>query len=307
MAEPILKWAGGKRQLIDELYARFPNDYNKKNNAYHEPFFGGGALFFAHRPRRGTINDYNGSLVNFYRQVRNNPQRLIQRCKDFKRPTYDQLDGEFRDEKNYFYQQRARFNWLQQQETRNTLEEAALLLYLNRTCFNGMYRENEKGEFNVPIGDISNPDWVRAEQIRSASTVLNQLPDSAIHNEDFSYVLDEVVEGDLVYFDPPYAPVSDTAYFTTYSGGQFGEDEQERVIEVAEQLHNNGVHVILSNSEAMKEKYEEIEGFHVEIVKATRSVNSDGENRGEVNEVVATNNPSEKRGNYLHASWDRYR
>ncbi|TKX51643.1 Dam family site-specific DNA-(adenine-N6)-methyltransferase [Halorubrum sp. ASP121] len=289
MVQPILKWAGGKRQLLDELYARFPESYDH----YHEPFFGGGALFFDLEPANGTINDANSRLVNFYKQVRDNPEELIEQLESFDDPESD-VDPyhEFAHEnhkgkeiKNYFYQQRARFNKRPYGYEYDTLEEAALLLYLNRTCYNGLYRENSNGGFNAPIGRYANPDWVQRDRIRKASRVLQN---TEIYNGDFDYVLDAAEEGDLVYFDPPYEPMSPTANFNDYSQEGFDRDDQERLLEVAQELGENGVSVILSNSGVMYDLYEEA-GFEVDIEGATRAINSDATNRDEVDEIVATN------------------
>lgn len=295
MSRPILKWAGGKSQLLDELYARFPESHDR----YHEPFFGGGALFFDSEPVDGTINDTNTRLVNFYRQVRDNPEDLIARCREFEDPesdSDDSLDHSKTNHKgkkieNYYYQQRARFNKRPYGDEFDELEEAALLLYLNRTCFNGLYRENSSGGFNVPIGRYANPDWVRETEVREASELLEHVE---IHNNDFEYVLNVASEDDLVYFDPPYEPMSSTAYFTDYSAEGFGKEDQERLLETAKQLDRRGVFVILSNSGVMYEMYDDA-GFHVEVEGATRAINSDGDNRGEVDEIIATNVPPEQR------------
>lgn len=176
MVQPVLKWAGGKRQLLDELYARFPEEYGH----FHEPFFGGSALFFDLEPENGTINDTNSRLINFYEQVRDNPEELIDRLRSFKDPEsdpddnsgYGQTNHKGKEIKNYYYQQRARFNKRPYGEDFNPIEEAALLLYLNRTCYNGLYRENSSGGFDVPIGRYSDPDWVQADRIRAVSSVL---------------------------------------------------------------------------------------------------------------------------------------
>lgn len=306
MAEPVLKWAGGKRQLLDDLYARFPASFSTTENSYHEPFFGGGALFFDLEPDSGTVNDANPRLVNFYQQVRDNPVGLIQRCREFKDPTHeDGLEGRFADEENYYYQQRARFNWLRTNEDADPLEDAALLLYLNRTGFNGMYRENSDGEFNIPIGDLKNPDWVRAKQVRTASRVLNQLSVESIHKGDFSYIVDEVERDDLIYFDPPYEPMSATANFNDYHASGFGIDDQSRLLDTVTELDQLGVHVILSNSAVMHDQYQDA-GLHVDFVDARRYINSDGENRDKVQEVVATNVAPEDRGYNEELSLDSF-
>ena len=295
MARPILKWAGGKGQLLEELYNRFPASYER----YHEPFFGGGALFFDLAPEDGTINDTNSRLINFYRQVRDRPEELIDRCQAFQHPEsepdsnldYAKTNHKGKEVKNYYYQQRARFNKRPYGEEFDELEEAALLLYLNRTCYNGLYRENSSGGFNVPIGRYANPDWVRADEIREASPLLSEIK---IHNGDFEYILDTAQKDDLVYFDPPYKPMSSTAYFTDYSADGFGKEDQQRLLEVAQELDQRGVFVILSNSGIMYEFYADA-GFSVEVEGATRAINSDGDNRGEVDEIIATNVPPEKR------------
>ena len=289
MAIPVLKWAGGKRQLLDELYKRFPQEYTH----YHEPFFGGGALFFDLEPVNGTINDTNSRLINFYTQVRDHPEDLIERLQEFDDPESDpnpkrdfsKTNRKEREIKNYFYQQRELFNNRPYGDDYDPLEEAALLLYLNRTCYNGLYRENRSGGFNVPIGRYSNPDWVRADEIRNASNILSG---TDIHNTDWSYVIDEAEPGDLVYFDPPYEPMSPTANFTDYSADGFGKDDQQELCDAAVKLSENGVNIILSNSGVMYEMYNDA-GFTVNIEGATRAINSDGENRDEVDEIIATN------------------
>lgn len=297
MATPILKWAGGKRQLLEELYSRFPSEFNH----YHEPLFGGGALFFDLEPKNGTINDTNPRLINFYKQVRNRPSELIRLLKSFDSPESDpkqerdfsETNRKGKDITNYYYQQRELLNRRPNNETFEELEEAALLLYLNRTCFNGLYRENQSGEFNVPIGRYSNPDWVRQDEIRTASSVLD---DTEIVNTNFEYVAESAESGDLVYFDPPYEPMSPTAYFTDYSAEGFDREDQERLLEVAQELDEAGVHVILSNSGVLYDLYDEA-GFYVETVGATRVINSDADNRDEVDEIIATNVAPDERRN----------
>lgn len=295
MVQPVLKWAGGKRQLLDELKARFPEDYNH----FHEPFFGGGALFFNLEPQNGTINDTNPRLVNFYEQIRDNPGELIEQLKSYQDPEddpdperkYSESNHKGKEIKNYYYQQRAIFNKRPYTDDFESIEEAALLLYLNRTCYNGLYRENSNGGFNVPIGRYANPDWVQEQRIRQTSQVLQ---DTEVFNRDFEYVLEYADSGDLIYFDPPYEPMSPTAYFTDYSAEGFGQEDQERLLELARELNEKRVYVILSNSGVMYDMYDEA-GFSVEIEGATRAINSDSENRDEVDEIIATNIPVEAR------------
>jgi len=307
MVEPVLKWAGGKRQLLDEIYSRFPADYKH----YHEPFFGGGAVFFDLEPDDGTINDTNPRLVNFYRVVRDQPDELVSRLRKFDDPEAEPDESQEhasenwkgKDIEQYFYQQRAHFNrrayadgWPATEEDR--IEEAALLLYLNRTCYNGLYRENSSGGFNVPIGRYTDPEWVMADRIRAANRVL---ANTDIRNEDFEYVLNVVGKNDLAYLDPPYQPMSATANFAEYSAEGFGREDQERLLETVKQLDEKGVYFVLSNSGVMYEMYDDA-GFEVEKEGATRSINSDETARGEVDEIIATNVPEEERENKGQAS-----
>ncbi|WP_280586776.1 DNA adenine methylase [Halorubrum sp. Boch-26] len=295
MAEPILKWAGGKRQLLDELYARFPISYGR----YHEPFVGGGALFFDLEPADATINDANPRLINFYERVRDEPEALIERLEAFDDPgtapdpslPYHEETARGRTVKSYYYQQRARFNKRPYEGEVDPVEEAALLLYLNRTCYNGLYRENADGGFNVPVGRYANPDWVQRDRIRRASDVLAR---ATIRNDDFGYVLDAAESGDLVYFDPPYEPMSATASFNEYSAEGFDREDQRRLLDVASELDDAGVRVVLSNSGVMYAPYEDA-GFHVDIEGATRAINSDADGRDAVDEIVATNVPPDER------------
>lgn len=287
MADPVLKWAGGKRQLLDELLPRFPQEFD----SYHEPFFGGGAIFFDIRPDNGTINDTNKRLMNFYRHVRDHPDQLQQKLRTFNGP-HEKPDPElpYSDEESYYYQQRERFNKRPRNQDFDPLTEAALFLYLNRTCFNGLFRENSDGEFNVPAGSYSNPDWYRKREIRQASRALEN---TTTYATDFEYILDEASENDLVYFDPPYKPVSQDAYFTEYSADGFEKEDQERLLDIAKMLNEQDVYVILSNSGVTYDLYDDA-GFDVNVVGARRSINSDGDNRDEVDEIIATNIPHDQ-------------
>jgi DNA adenine methylase len=278
MVEPVLKWAGGKRQLLPEITARFPVEYD----GYHEPFVGGGAVFFALEPGGGSINDVNARLVNFYEVVRECPDELIAESRRH----------EYSDE--YYYDARDEFNELGNVEAKShdqAVREASLLLYLNRTGFNGLYRENSDGEFNVPIGEYTDPDWVRADAIRAAHSVLQG---TTTHNEDFEYVRDEVAEDDLVYFDPPYHPVSETADFTDYHADGFDRDDQRRLRDLAVELADAGAYVVLSNSPPVAALYEGLDEFSVDTVGATRAINSDADNRNEVAEVLISNVPGDE-------------
>jgi DNA adenine methylase len=288
MVDPILKWAGGKRQILAQIKGHFPPE--EEIRRYHEPFFGGGAVFFKEcHHLADSINDINSLLMNYYRQVKGNPKELITTLEDFtgpKEPT-DPSD-EFSDEKNYYYQQRKKFNKRPRDQDFDELEEAALLQYLNVTCFNGLYRENQSGEFNVPCGSHETHDWVRASRIKQASEALEG---TSIFNTDFSYILERAEPGDLVYFDPPYDPDSDSSTFSEYSMDAFGKEEQVRLRDIAVQLNEREVRVVISNAPSIKEKYEPFtaEGFRIHPVGANRVINSNGSDRGEVKEVIITN------------------
>lgn len=275
MVEPILKWAGGKRQLLSEITALFPTSYD----AYHEPFVGGGAVFFHLDPDAGTINDLNERLPTFYEVVREQPDALIAENK-----THEHAE-------EYFYEARSEFNEFLSKSTltrEERVREASLLLYLNRTCFNGLYRENSDGEFNVSFGRYTNPDWVQEQRIRQASRTLQG---TRVFNTDFEYVVAEASSGDLVYFDPPYEPVSKTADFNSYHADGFDRDDQRRLRDAAVELCEKDISVLISNSPPVAELYEEYDAFSVTYVDAARAINSDASNRGDVAEVLITNVP----------------
>lgn len=289
MAEPIIKWPGGKRQLLDELSARCPPNFDR----YHEPFFGGGALFFHLEPDNGTINDANPRLVNLYRQVRDNVDELIEILESYPHPEADPDDDyEFSDTGRkgqeidiFYYQQRERFNKRPNDEKFDELVEASLFLYLNRTCYNGLYRENQNGDFNAAVGSYNDPNWVQAPLLREASQVLKNVD---IRVGDYSYIVDEASPNDFVYFDPPYSNTSNHAY----TDARFGTSkEQEKLIEVAVDLVEQDVDVMLSNSGDMADPYEQA-GLNVIVTGGDRVISKDGTNRSDtVDEVIATSVP----------------
>jgi len=274
MANPILKWAGGKRQLIPDIIGMFPQNYRKLT--YHEPFVGSGAVFFKIAPKHGSINDINHHLINFFKIVRDKPEELIEKALEYE---YD---------KELYYKLRTRFN----EEELNDLERASLFLYFNKTGFNGLWRVNSKGKFNVPFGRYKNPTIVPEDKIREASKVLKHVE---IFNTDFTYIIETAEEGDLCYFDPPYEPVSETAYFTSYSAEGFDIDEQLRLRDTCLKLDDKGVFFVLSNSHVKQivDMYNESDSFRIEVVQARRSINSKADKRGPVNEILVTNIPEE--------------
>ncbi|MCW4012760.1 MAG: Dam family site-specific DNA-(adenine-N6)-methyltransferase, partial [Candidatus Bathyarchaeota archaeon] len=247
MVRPVLKWVGGKRRLIEQIKGLFPEDY--ANRAYHEPFFGGGALFFHLEPSRGSINDVNTRLINFYRVLKEKPRELIEEASPY---VY---------EKSEYYRLRTRFN----EDQLSDVEDAAILLYLNKTGYNGLYRVNSKGKYNVPFGRYKDPRIVDEERIMEASRLLENIN---ISSERFFSVEEYANEGDIVYFDPPYLPVSETSDFTAYSQKGFGYEDHKRLKETCVNLHNNGVLFVQSNSfvDPILELYKDT-GFRIEIVQ----------------------------------------
>jgi len=270
LAKPFLKWAGGKGQLLPELEARV--EAARPFGRYHEPFVGGAALFFALSNADGLgrgacLSDSNPNLIEAYRGVRDRVDELIPLLKKH----------ETRHSRDYYYQMRAA-------APKTQAARAARVVYLNRTCYNGLYRENSRGEFNVPMGRYQNPRVCHEENLRAAARALQE---AEVECRPFETVLERAVEGDLVYFDPPYHPVSRTSSFTAYDRGGFGEDQQRRLAEVFAALAGRGVKVILSNSmtELVRELYG---GFRIEEVYARRAVNSMAGRRGPVPEALVT-------------------
>jgi len=269
---PILKWAGGKRRLIDDIISYFPKDYKERN--YHEPFFGGGAIFFKLEQNNGTINDINKKLINFYECVRDCPNELIENASQY---TYDE---------DTFYELRTLFN----EGNITKVEEASLFLYLNKTCFNGLYRVNSENIFNVPFGRYKNPTIVPKSDILKASTLLEHV---RMLSEDFSYISEVIKEGDLCYFDPPYHPVSSTSNFTSYSSDGFDLNDQQRLADLCCEINEKKAFFVLSNSAAIeiRDMYSGNEDFILRNVAVNRIINSDASKRGAVQELIMTNVP----------------
>lgn len=276
---PLLKWVGGKRELLPEL-RRFYQDLDFNN--YFEPFFGGGSVYLdiiklygIDIKNRSFINDVNTDLVNLLKDVSENPNQIIEYLHELKN------DYELND----YYHIRDRFNGIDREknivERYEGIKRSSSLLILNRTCFNGLYRVNKSGLFNVPSGKYKNPRLINEENIMLFSSVLP--PKENILNIDFSRI-NNVEKGDLVYFDPPYQPINKTSSFTEYSGS-FGEDKQLELFNFFSELDKKGVFVILSNSstEFIHELYQDFEPFRV---YCSRNINSKTDGRGKVEEVV---------------------
>lgn len=268
VAHPVLKWVGGKTQLLPDLLARLPATFA----AYHEPFVGGAALFFtlAAQSRLTTtwLSDINPALIDTYTALRDCPDAVIASLR------------QHRYEKDYYYQIRA----LNPAEL-SLPERAARLIYLNKTCYNGLYRENKAGQFNVPFGRYSNPLICDEPNLQAASRVLQGV-DLAVR--PFDSVLERAQPGDLVYFDPPYHPISATANFTTYNKDGFNEADQIRLRDVAADLDRRGVTILLSNSDTpfIRDLYAD---FSIATVYANRAINTKATARGKVAEVLISN------------------
>jgi DNA adenine methylase len=274
LPKPFLKWAGGKTQILPELLSRLPRCFA----GYHEPFVGGGALFFAlariGRLAAGvTLSDVNPALIDAYAGVRDHVGEVIA------------ILGARRNDADEFYRVRA-----QDPAALPAAERAARIVYLNRTCFNGLYRENRSGRFNVPFGRYKAPRICDEAVLRAASAALRGVD---LAPRPFEAVLERARPGDLAYFDPPYDPVSATASFTAYARGGFGAVDQERLRDVARELAGRGVHVLLSNSATplIRGLYGDADVFRVAAVSAVRAINSRGDRRGPVREVIVRAGP----------------
>lgn len=268
---PVLKWVGGKRQLLSAITPLLP----KRITTYCEPFVGGGALLFDLQPNTAYVNDINSDLICVYNVIKSDVEALITALQDFK------------NEADYFYAVR---DWDRDKSKYSSLsdvQKAARVLYLNKTCYNGLFRVNNAGEFNSPFGNYRNPNIVNAPTLRAVSSYLNT---ATVHltSLDYAEVLETLPKGTFVYLDPPYDPVSDTSSFTGYSKGGFTHDEQIRLRECCDSLHKRGLKFMLSNSatDFIKQQYAT---YHIAIVKSKRAVNSDSTKRGEVDEVVVRN------------------
>ena len=263
--KPFVKWAGGKRQLISTLNPNLPDSFG----TYFEPFLGGGALLFHMLTERNgqkcSISDLNSDLVLAYTTIRDRVDSLISSLKSHER-NYQ------KDSKSYYYSVR-------EHNPRSEIEKTSRLLFLNRTCFNGLYRVNSKGKFNVPLGKYTNPNIVNEENLRSVSNIL-QVSRVSIKCRDFGAVLRDAKKGDLVYFDPPYQPVSDTANFTSYTSKNFSFDDLSRLVELCQNLDEKGCKVLLSNSDSkeVSEMFSK-KPWKISKVRANRSINSDSKKR----------------------------
>jgi DNA adenine methylase len=269
--KPILKWVGGKRRLLPHLIPEVPEDYN----VYYEPFAGSAALLFALYPGCAVLSDFNDGLINTYNQVKNNPHELI-----------DNLETFVNDEDEYYRVRELDRNDASWSELSDSYK-AARFIYLNKTGFNGLYRENSKGQFNVPFGHYKNPTISDNNTLMECHLALNNC-DVELKCGDFEEILTEAKAGDFVYLDPPYVPVSITSSFTSYTKSGFDMNDQKRLLKVCDELTDRGVMWMQSNSDApvLKKLYSE---YEIKSISVYRGIAANSKSRKDVNEVLIKN------------------
>lgn len=262
-----MKWAGGKGGLLKKLEPFFPDEFD----TYFEPFVGGGAVFFHLKPPRAVINDLNRELMDVYENVKNDVEALMAAL---------DKQQKYVDDKEYFYKMRGK-----NPNRMKPINQAARTIFLNKTCFNGIYRVNAKGVFNVPFGDMNNPTLCERENLLECSKVLKN---TEIISGDYKALLPRIMKGDFVYLDPPYVPLSETAHFTSYTRGGFGEEEQKELKEFCDKLDSRGVQFLLNNSdtELVRDLYS---SFKIVVIEARRSLAASGDSRKPAREMVVTN------------------
>lgn len=272
LVQPVLKWVGGKRQLIPEIEKYFPD--KKDISTYYEPFVGGGAVLFHFQPKKAVINDVNEELINLYKVIKDDVESLIEDL------------GNYENDEDLYYEIRA-LDRSPEFKNLTNIQRASRIHFLNKTCYNGLYRVNSAGEFNTPFGKYKNPNITNDTVLRAVSNYFNKSK-IKILNGDFEEALKGIRKGAFVYFDPPYDPISSSSNFTGYSEGGFDRDEQIRLKEVCDRLNSRGVRFLLSNSstEFIKDLYKD---YDIISVNAKRSINSVGSDRGEVEEVLVKN------------------
>jgi len=267
-AAPFLKWAGGKSRLIPKYAPYLPSRDDIRR--YYEPFIGSAALFFHLQPSQARLSDYNWKLVETYQIVRDRLDELIAALQPH------------RNEKDYYYRVRS-----QNPKKLSPVQRAARLIYMNKTCYNGLYRENKKGQFNVPFGRYKRPKICDRERLRAASGALQGIE---LCDADFAKAICDAGPGDFVYFDPPYVPLNATSSFTSYSRFGFDDEDHRRLAQIYHELTARGCRVMLSNSSAplVSDLYEG-HGYHIVEVQARRNINSKGHKRGPVTELLIMN------------------
>jgi DNA adenine methylase len=263
-----VKWVGGKTKLLPELMARMPKTFGR----YFEPFIGGAAMFFKLAPERAVIADVNPDLIALYTTLARDPNAVIKKLVQHRAN---------HDEAHYYA---TREKWNQNHMQWSNAERAATFIYLNKTCFNGLWRVNRSGDFNVPIGRYTDPPICVPDALRAASIVLAR---AEIRHADYQAAIEDAKAGDFIYFDPPYDPINSTSSFTSYTAGDFGPNDQKMLAATAKQLIDRGCKVMLSNNDTpfVRSLYK---GLKLEKVKCSRAINSNAAKRGEVDELIMT-------------------
>lgn len=277
LVRPFLKWAGGKRQLLPEIVKYVPKMTSK--HTYYEPFIGGGALLFELQRPKAVINDSNKELINCYKVIKDSLDELMEELSKDK----------YSNSETSYYEMRDLDRSTKKYEILSEVEKAARILYLNKTCYNGLFRVNSQGQFNVPFGRYKNPNFLDDAVLRAVNKYLNS-NNITLLNQDFEEAVKDAKRGDFVYFDPPYDPVSETASFTGYDVNGFNRDQQKRLKKVFEDLNERGCKVMLSNSctDFIMDLYKDYQDTIIKV-RATRSINSNALKRGRVDEVLVLN------------------
>lgn len=271
LVSPVLKWVGGKRQLLDAIRPLLPETIEY----YCEPFIGGGAVLFDLQPKHAVINDVNSELIGVYNAIKYHVDELIERLEQFENTS------------DCFYEVRSWDRSRVVYDALTDIDKAARVIFLNKTCYNGLYRVNSAGEFNTPFGRYKKPNIVNADTLRAVHDYFNTA-DVTITNGTYQDALQNLPENSFVYLDPPYDPISVTASFTGYNVGGFSRADQIALRDCCVDLDRRGIKFMLSNSatEFIKEIYDD---FHIDIVPAKRAINSVGSKRGAVDEVIVRN------------------
>lgn len=289
-ARPFIKWVGGKTQLLPEIRQRYPENITR----YCEPFVGGGAVLFdvlqTFHPNEVLINDINPELINLYENIRDNCEPLIQLLEHFQT---EYLETPEADRQNLYLGKRATYNhFIEERNPEHNLEKAALFIYLNKTCFNGLYRVNRNGLFNVPFNRAKNPLICDSENIRECSQLLQNVQ---MHVGDYSYCRDFIDENTFVYLDPPYRPLTESSSFTSYNENGFSDIQQIELGNFITEMAHRGAMIVASNSDPHNANEQDeffdnlYADFNIERVQATRMVNSNARRRGPINELLISN------------------
>ena len=311
LSKPFIKWVGGKGQLLQQLERQLPTDLHEEEFTYIEPFVGGGAMLFYMLQnfmniKQVVINDINRNLTEVYRVIKQEPEGLVYRLKHIEKQYLNITTEDGR--KNFYLEMRRRFN----EEVLSSLDKSAILIFLNRTCFNGLYRENAKGKFNVPFGRYANPTICNAEVIYTDSELLNRF-DVQILNGDFKDTAKAIDKTGLTffYFDPPYRPLSATSSFNSYVKEDFNDDSQRELADFCRMLdRKENVCWMLSNSDCSAKNpddtfFEDIyEGFDIQRVFASRMVNANASKRGKLTELLIRNYTSKAQKEIINNQYE---